>query len=245
MARKRVGRAWAESVKQTSNIADKKLNILLWGASGSGKTRFMGGAKKPFIIAAEDGVLTLKDKDIPYYLLKSDEKVYDTVLAIIDSAKKKLDGFEEIETICIDSLWKLNQMLFDEILDEAGLEKAGSFAEWGVLQTRISKVVSALLAMDYHIVASVGEKLKEDKLTEALLPAFNFSGSYADQVAYEFDFNLYLTTKAKGHRLEYVAYSKPENKRNAKSRVDLPREIKDLSFDWLWGEITKGLKSED
>ena len=69
MARKRVGRDWVNNVRMTNNVADKKLNILLWGRPGTGKTQFMGTAPKPFIIAAEDGVLTLHDKTIPYYIL--------------------------------------------------------------------------------------------------------------------------------------------------------------------------------
>ncbi len=241
MARKRVGRNWSQGIKSTADVADKRLNILLWGESGTGKTRFMGGAPKPFIIAAEDGVLTLANKEIPYYLLQADEKIYDTVLAIIDDARKKQNGFENIESICVDSLWKLNEMLMDEILDDAGIEKPDNYSYWGILQTRISKIMGALLSLDYHIIASVGEKVKEDKLTGGLKPVFNFSGSYADHVAYEFDFNLYLVAKSRGSRTEYLAYSKPENKRTAKSRVELPREIKDLSFDYIRSEVLKVL----
>lgn len=239
MARKRVGRAWAEGIRTTSNVADKRLNILLWGKPGTGKTRFMGSCPKPFIIAAEDGVLTLHNEEIPYYLLKDDEKVFDTVMQIIDDARKKLNGFENIETICIDSLWKLNSMILEEIKEEMGETKG--FGIWDALLTRMTKINSGLLSMDYHYVVSVGESIKEDKMTESLRPVFNMSGSFKDQVAYEFDLNLFMDKKSKGARTEWVAYSMDENKRTAKSRVALPREIKNLSFSLLWETIQKEL----
>ena len=242
--RKRVGKEWNNRVRQTSNVADKKLNILLWGAPGTGKTRFMGTAPRPFIIAAEDGVLTLANKDIPYYLLQDDEKVYDTVMQILEDARLKKGIFEEIETICLDSVWKLNKMLMDEILDDANVEKA-QFDHWGKLGTRVSKIVEGFLKTDFHFIASVGEKVKEDKLTEELRPTFNMSGSYADQIAYEFDFNIFMKKKAVGSRINFLAYSLDENKRTAKSRVELPREMANLDFNFLWNTVQKALNKEN
>jgi len=241
--RKRVGRDWSTRVKRTDQVGDKKLNILLWGKPGSGKTRFMGTAPKPFIIAAEDGVLTLANKEIPYYLLQDDEAVFDTVMQIVNDARKKVNGFEDIETICIDSVWKLNKMLLDEIMDDAGKDKP-EFDHWGTLKTRISKIVEAFLKMDYHLICSVGEKAKEDKLTEVLTPSFNFAGSYADQIAYEFDFNLYMVKKARGQRIEFMTYALDENKRTAKSRVELPREMKDVDFTFIYEKVQSVLKQK-
>lgn len=245
MARRRVGRNWAGKIRKTNNVADKKLNILTWGRPGSGKTWFMGTAPKPFIIAAEDGVLTLHEKEIDYVLLDPEEKVYDTVMIYIDDARKKLGVFEDIETICVDSLWKLNQMLLDEIIEEAGREKAER-DDWGMLLTRISKIMSNLLAMDYHCITSVGEQIKEDamntdKKNPLMLPEFNMSGSYKSQVAYEFDFNLYFEQKPRGARVDYMAYPLPHDKRNAKSRVKLPNEMKDITFDFILNKVNEEL----
>ena len=239
MARRRVGRSWQENTKDTSKVADRKLNILLWGTPGSGKTHFMGTAPKPFIIASEDGVLTLHNKSIPYYLLRDDEKVYDTVMTIIDDARKKIGIFEDIETICIDSMWKLNQMILEEIQEELGT--TSGFSVWDLLRTRMNKIHSALLALDYHYIISAGEKVKEDQVDGTMKVVFNMSGSFASQMGYEVDLNLYMKVKSKGARTEYLAYAMEENKRNAKSRVKLPREMKDITFDYIFKTITEGL----
>ena len=243
MARKRVGRTWAEDIRTTSNVADKKLNILTWGREGTGKTQFMGTCPKPFIIAAEDGVLTLHNEEIPYYLLKDDEKIFDTVMQVIDDAKKGLGIFEDIETICIDSMSKLNSMIFEEIKEEVGDTKG--YVIYEMLLTRMTKINSALVSAPYHYVISVGEAVKEDRLTETLRPVFNMTGSFRDQLAYEFDLNLYMAKKSRGAREEWIAYTSDENKRSAKSRVTLPREIKNLTFNYLWTEIQKELKTDD
>lgn len=240
MARTRVGRAWSDNVRQTSNVADKRLNILLWGRPGTGKTLFMGTAPKPFIIASEDGVLTLHDKEIPYYVLSPEEKVFDTVMQIIDDARKSIGVFEDINTICVDSVWKLNRMILEEIMEESGVTKA-QHDQWGELLSRMSKIFSTLLSMDYHVIASVGEQVREDKMTEELKPVFNMSGSYKDQIAYEFDFNIFLEKKAKGSRVEFLAHALDHDKRNAKSRVALPPTMHDLNFDLVWDTVQSEL----
>ncbi len=244
MTRKRVGRAWQEGMRRTDNVADKRLNILLWGKPGTGKTRFMGTCPNPWVLASEDGVLTLHNETIPYYLLNPEEKVYDTVMQMIDDARKKIGVFETVDTICIDSVWKLNQMLLDEIQDERGNEKAQR-DDWGTLLSRMSKIFSAILAMDYHVVASVGEKTKIDDLSEELKPEFNMAGSYKDQIAYEFDFNIFMEKKTRGVRTEWIAHALDHDKRNAKSRVDLPRDMKDFTFDFIWNIVQKELKTKE
>ena len=243
MGRRRVGREWQSGIKHTNNVADKKLNILVWGEPGTGKTEFMGTAPKPFIIAAEDGTLTLHGKDIVYFPLSDDMKVYDTVMQIIDDARKKVDVFENIETICVDSMWKLNRLILEEIQEEKGTTKG--FDIWDALNTRMSKIHSNLLSLNYHYIFSAGEKLKEDKLTEELKPVFNMSGGFATQMAYESDLNFYMTCKTKGTRAVYSAFVLQENKRNAKSRVKLPREIVNLTFDYLWEKINGELEKKD
>lgn len=251
--RKRPAKNWGQAIKSTKDVSNVKLNILLWGASGVGKTHFIGTAPRPFVIAAEKGTLTLYKEDIPFFQLTDEMAVYDTVMLILQSAERKekvfkydeegnitdevLVDFGEIDTIAIDSVWKLNEMLLLEICDEANKTKA-TFDEWGILLTKMSKIISRIVAIDYNSIVTIGQAVKKDELEEdEKLMEFNMRGSYRHQIAYEFDFNLYLNCETRGTRSEYVAYTSEENKRTAKSRVAVPRRLVDPKFSQLWDAV--------
>lgn len=256
--RRKPTRNWGQAIKSTRDVAKQKLNILLWGATGVGKTHFIGTAPSVFIIATEKGTLTLHNKDIPFFQVTDDMPVFDMLMMIFQSAEKKekvfkvdeegevtdelLVDFALIETIAIDSVWKLNEMLLLELCDNANRDKA-SFDEWGLLLTKMSKIISRLVAMDFHSIITIGQAVKKDEMEEnEKVMEFNMRGSYRHQIAYEFDFNFYMATEAQGTRLSYVAYTKEENKRSAKSRVELPRKLVNPKFQTVWDAVQKELK---
>jgi len=43
-----------------------------------------------------------------------------------------------------------------------------------------------------------------------------------------------MVKKSRGSRIEFYTYTIDENKRTAKSRLPLPREMKDLTFPQIW-----------
>ena len=70
------------------------------------------------------------------------------------------------------------------------------------------------------------------------------SGSYKDQIAYEHDFNIFMEKKSKGVRTEFISHALDHNKRNAKSRVKLPLDMKDLDFPFIWDKVQKELAKD-
>ena len=257
--RKRPTGKWAQGIRSTRDVSRQKLNILIWGASGVGKTRFLGTAPRTFIIATEKGTLTLYKEDIPFFQITEDMPVFDMVMLILQSAERKekvfkidedgnetdevLVDFAEIDTIAIDSVWKLNEMILTELCDVANRDKA-SFDEWGLLLAKMSKIIARLIAMDYHSIITIGQAVKKDEMEEdEKVMEFNMRGSYRHQIAYEFDFNLYFAEETRGTRSEYVAYTKDANKRTAKSRVPLPPKLVNPNFDMIWDVVQAELKS--
>ncbi len=94
MARKRQ-RDFGAVVQSSAKPLDKTVNVLAWGPPGSGKTTLIGTAPKPFVLAAEKGMLTLADKDIPFIWLDPEYEIYDTVINVLNKARRKekiLDG---------------------------------------------------------------------------------------------------------------------------------------------------------
>lgn len=251
MARRKLGRSWGKQIKSTKDVADKKLKILLWGGSGVGKTRFISTCPAPFVIAAEDGLLTLHEHDIPYFKMDDTMAIYDTFLQIVESAVRgdeveMEDGtvidFKKIKTIGLDSAWMLSSRLTREIKDDSGKDKF-QHDQWGLLLDRMQDCILKLLEADFHVVVTMGEAVKTDEMNaEKKEVTFNMQGSFRNQLPYMFDFNISMTKEARGRNTVYKAFTNDENNRSAKSRVTMPKEIIDPTFDKVYGPVMEALK---
>ncbi len=242
MARKRLGRNWGQNIIMTDDVKNKKVKILVSGGPGSGKTHFLGTAPRPFVFAAENGLLTLHKFKIPSIPINDDMAVYEDFLEMLEAAKERrkvpiddqgtVIDFAEIDTLCLDSVWMLNSRLKKEILETINVRNAQKDL-WGLLLDRIGDCVRKLLDMDYHIIATVGEAVKADELdSEEKVITYNFQGSFRNEIGYLFDFNLYMVKESRGRNTIYKCYTNDENNRSAKARIGgLPREIVNPTFD--------------
>ncbi len=252
MARKRPGRkGWANGIISTNDVKNKKVKILVSGGPGTGKTNLIGSAPRPFVIAAEDGLLTLHKLDLPYFKLDNTMAVFETTLMILESAKKRerveisegefLD-FNEIDTLCLDSTWMLNTRLATEIKEESGRDKF-QHGEWGILLDRMQRIIMELLESDYHVICTIGEAVKTDQMDDSKKEvSFNMSGGFRHEIAYLFDFNLTMAKEAVGRRIKYKMFTNDNDNRQAKARVDLPLCIEDPTFDKIYLPMMEQLK---
>lgn len=241
--RKRLERGWTKTLtRTTSDVENVKLNMLLWGPPKVGKTEFAKSCPNVYMIAAENGVLTLKDHDIPYFPLFTDEyAIYDTVMQIGKAIK---DGEIVCDTVYLDSEWKLSILLIKEILEETGLA-AMRTQDWGTLGARMEAINSMFLQMDKHFIATCGEAIKTSREDEEQKEAtFNLSGGYRDQMPYEFDQNIYMSKKLVGRKMKYYGHTQDKNKRSAAGRIALPPEIENPTFTFIWDTIQKELKKK-
>lgn len=100
-------------IRSTNDVKVNGVKCAVYGSSGVGKTRLCATAPSPLIISTEKGLLSLAHDDIPYVEANNLEEigeVYDWV-ANSDEAKK-------YETICIDSLSEICELLIAEFKPE-------------------------------------------------------------------------------------------------------------------------------
>lgn len=95
----------AINVKSTKDVHTNGIKLVLYGASGSGKTVMASTAPNPIYISAEKGLLSLADKDIPYIEVKT--------LKSMDEAYKYCKD-SDYETIVVDSISEVTQACLDE-----------------------------------------------------------------------------------------------------------------------------------
>lgn len=249
MARTRLKRNWGDNIKMTNDVANKKVKVLVSGGPGAGKTHLIGTAPNPFVLATEDGVLTLHKFSIPYIKIDDTMAVYEDFLAILRAAREKqvvelgngevLD-FGKIETICLDSVWMLNSRLKKEILESGSIRNAQKDL-WGVLLDQIKDCVLQLIDLDYHVIVTVGEAVKNDEMdSDEKIITYNFQGSFRNEIGYLFDFNLYMKKEQRGRNTVYKCYTNDEDNRTAKARIGgLPKEMIDPKFSDLIEHLEK------
>ncbi len=98
----------AIKIQKTSDIENQGVKCVVYGGAGVGKTRLCATAPKPIIISAESGLLSLTEVDVPYIEIKTLEQ--------LDEAYRYLKACDDYETICLDSLSEICEVLVENIL---------------------------------------------------------------------------------------------------------------------------------
>ena len=186
-------------------------------------------------------MLTIVGNSIPFIQLDPEYEIFNTVMAILNSARKGekvldeqgkvLVDFSDVETIAVDSITKLNDLLIQEIEEVNGVMR---MQDWGVLRSRIASINSTLMSLKYNTLITGGEAIKDDQEdADKVRATLNMQGGYRDVIMYEYDFNIYMKTIPRGRSVKYMAYTQDMNKRTAKSRADLDPEIENLTYTMI------------
>lgn len=91
----------------------KYVNCIIYGKSGVGKTRLSSTAPKPLILDSENGLLSIKDKDIPVIKIKDFDDLKEAYDYLTSKKAKKL-----YETIIIDSASEVAEIVLQQLKKE-------------------------------------------------------------------------------------------------------------------------------
>lgn len=220
------------SIKLTSTHKQSEyVKILVFGDSGTGKTKLIGTAPKPLIISTESGLLSLADIDIPVITAKSLEDIYE-IYEYINSP----DG-SEYETICLDSITDLAESMLTN--NKAGTKDGR--AAYGKLNDDIADVIRAFRDIENkHVYMTAKQARIEDSNTgickyKPMLPGRTLT----QQICYWFDEVLCLRIGEDddGEQFRYLQ-SQPSITHEAKDRsgkLDDP-ELPDLAH--IFNKVT-------
>jgi len=98
----------AIKIQHTSDIKNQGVKCVVYGGAGVGKTRLCATAPTPIIISAESGLLSLAEVKIPFIEIST--------LAQLDEAYNYLKKSNDYETICLDSLSEICEVLVEQSL---------------------------------------------------------------------------------------------------------------------------------
>lgn len=125
-------------IKNTKDIHNDGIKILLFANSGTGKTSQLGTLEgKTLILSAESGLLVLKDKDVDVIDILDTETLGQVYLAI-----KK--GELKYDNICIDSLSEVGELIVSELdKDDYYGDPTNTFPMWKEYSKRIMNICKA------------------------------------------------------------------------------------------------------
>jgi hypothetical protein len=186
---------------KTYSPTSHKVKSVVYGASGAGKTYFAATAPKPIFASAEAGLLSTTNtgNKIDYVEIKTVDDLKDLLMYLRDEKHK-------YETVVIDSITEINELIKEEIERKKG--KPMSLPDWGVLSKSLKGIFKSFRDLDMHVIFIAQEQSeKDDTVTEKIVPSLN--GKSATGIAYYMDVVGYAyITKDKKYKVTTISNDK-------------------------------------
>ena len=141
-------------------------NCLVYGESGIGKTVLCTTAPKPLIMSAEQGLLSISDVDVDIVEVKS--------LADIKEVYTLLKKGTEYETICLDSLSEIAQVVLAEY---KAVEKDPRQA-YGKLGEEVLSIVRSFRDLPMNVVFVA----KQDRIVDDMTGRQNYGPLFPGRI---------------------------------------------------------------
>jgi hypothetical protein len=138
------------------DIGNLKLNTLIYGKSGSGKTPFASFYPNPYFFDFDKGMTSVRGRDV----------AYDTFTSYADFEVKfaELERKCPFQTIVIDSITTMEEYCMDRAL-AANHRAMPTMNEWNVLIADLKDLFMRATKMSTHLVVIAHEQMIQDEIT--------------------------------------------------------------------------------
>ena len=159
------------------------IKLLVVGAPGSGKTTLASCFPNPLIAAAEPGLMSVADRDVPYVDVYDEATLLElkTVLKQSAEVREKTFGFP-VDTLVIDTFDEVQRILIRERLRKTG-NTAMQMQDWGVLLEKQQSMVTGLRNLPMHVVITSHIKTLSDDESGSKWFGPSLQGGFGDQIA--------------------------------------------------------------
>lgn len=139
--------------------ANMKLNVLIYGKSGTGKTTFANCFPHPFTFDFDKGMLSQRGKDVEFETYKGAN-----AYAEFEVKFKELEQNCPYDTIILDSVTTLEEYCMDRAL-MANRRVMPTMNEWNVLIADLKDLFMRATKMSKHLVVIAHEQMIQDEIT--------------------------------------------------------------------------------
>jgi phage nucleotide-binding protein len=169
----------AVNLKRTGGLYANGVKLVVYGASGSGKTSLIKTLPKPVVLSAEGGLLSIQDADIPFIEITSMEELQEAYMWCRDSEEAK-----EFETIALDSISEVAEVVLNH---ELKTNKDGR-AAYGELNTQMTGLIRAFRDLpSKHVYFSAKLEKSQDEMGKLLYNPSMPGKSLTQSLPYFFD----------------------------------------------------------
>ena len=162
-------------LKSTGDIHAKGLKVLVYGQAGSGKTTLTKTLPKPVVLSAEDGLLSLKDDNIPFIEIKNIGDLHDAYSWLKDS--------DEFESVVLDSISEIAEVV---LAHEKKVNKDGR-AAYGEMDVQLSEIIRAFRDLNMHVLMTAKLEKQQDEMGRMLYFPSLPGNKTAQKLPYFFD----------------------------------------------------------
>lgn len=219
-----------KSLKDVKSDGNITLNMIIYGASGVGKTTLAATAAelgKVLYIDAEAGSKFIDEKYKDKIDILTLENVYDLNDVL------KIENIKEYKTIVLDSLTEIMKKLVDKI---KGTKEQATMQDWGKIISQMETYIRKFRDLEKNVIVCALETEKDDEGIVLKRPSISGKNLPNDIIGF-MDVCLYLQNTSQGR----VANTEPSQKFYAKNRGGkLPSVIKqeDLNVKFIFDKMT-------
>lgn len=152
----------ASRIQSVDAFSKKYLTIMVYGLSGTGKTRFAATAKDVLIVDFEDGLLSVRNSKAKFFKVDSWDDV-EALYWYLASQKER-----QFNTIAFDTLTRMQQIgLRRVVLDSAEKDPTKDVVlpnqrDWGVMTQKMTYWLQMFRQLPYHQIWLCQERTTSD-----------------------------------------------------------------------------------
>lgn len=223
-----------------------RLNVLLYGKSGTGKTTFACSFPKPFLFDFDKGMLSQRGRDVEY-------ETYAGVSAYQDFEVKLKELEKECpyETIILDSITTMQEYLMSKIL-MMNRRSQPTLHEWMAMVTELKDIFMRLTKHSKHLVVIAHERLMQDEITGEIMYVPVVVGKQLPSLLPMWFDEMYRCTvsRDKEGTPEYGILTASDVKYTARSRLGCLETVEKVSekgklisgYELIMGKVERGGK---
>lgn len=198
-------------IKSTSDLSFNKINALIYGPTGYGKTTLASTLPpKTLLISCENGLLSLRNKAIDYVEIDTKDKMK-SIKNILEEVKKS-----DYDTIFIDSLTEISGYFLDHAKTKYPDDR-NTMQRYGLVLTLTQAFIKATRDMEKNVFYTCLEKSEKDNVGRVSHKP-DLIGSIRDSIGAYFDFYFPMRIIVKDEKEVRVLQTQPYDGYEAKDR---------------------------
>ena len=201
-------------IKWTDKWRTNGIKILVYGPTGIGKTHAIKSCPKPLIInvATENGLLTLKDSQIPYITIENINDLEDVMQFL-----QQEDNWNKFDTLCIDSLSEVAEVC---LVEQKRSVKDGRKAYSQMADEMMERIRNLISIPGKNLYCICKQKKIQDEDGKILFSPDVPGNSFAQKIPYYFDevFAFRVMKDPETGELKRMIQTWPDERYDAKDR---------------------------